>query len=106
MGKDATASLVLITQVTKLGHITNIASVNSTTPDNDTTNNIANNTTDVVPVCDLEITKLVNASKVNITDIVENSNVKNRKNKPDNIIEIPLLKIIRCTNLLIWVSSY
>ena len=71
MDKDATASLVLITQAKELGHITNIASVNSTTPDNDTSNNIANNTTDVVSVCDLEITKLVNASSVNITDFVE-----------------------------------
>lgn len=34
----------------------------------------------------------------NITDIVENSNTKNKKNKPDNTIEIPLLKIINYTN--------
>ncbi|MBR6993452.1 MAG: DUF11 domain-containing protein, partial [Methanobrevibacter sp.] len=71
MDKDATVSLVLITQATELGNITNIASVNSTTPDKNTTNNIANNTTEVIPVCDLEITKLVNASNVNITDFVE-----------------------------------
>ena len=33
----------------------------------------------------------------NTTDIVENSNARNRKNKADNIIEIPLLKIIAYT---------
>uniref|UniRef100_UPI00388DF5C8 hypothetical protein n=1 Tax=Methanobrevibacter sp. TaxID=66852 RepID=UPI00388DF5C8 len=64
-------TLELITQAVKEGNIVNVASVNSTTPDSDESNNIANNTTEVLPVCDLEITKLVNASSVNITDLVE-----------------------------------
>ena len=69
--KGVPASLVLVTQAIGEGNITNIASVNSTTPDKNTTNNVANNTTEVKPVCDLEITKSVNASSVNITDLVE-----------------------------------
>ena len=32
-----------------------------------------------------------------MTDTVENNNIRNRKNKPDNNIEIPLLKIINYT---------
>lgn len=35
-----------------------------------------------------------------MTDIVEKNKAKNRKNKPDNIIEIHLLKIITYTNYL------
>ncbi|WP_405266951.1 Cna B-type domain-containing protein, partial [Methanobrevibacter sp.] len=69
--KDATVSLVLITKAAIAGNITNIASVNSTTPDRNTSNNVANNTTEVIPVCDLEIAKLVSSSDVNITDFVE-----------------------------------
>ncbi|WP_406534825.1 Cna B-type domain-containing protein, partial [Methanobrevibacter sp.] len=69
--KDTPVSLVLITQALEEGNITNIAVANTTTPDKNTTNNIANNTTEVKPVCDLEIIKLVNASSVNITDLVE-----------------------------------
>ena len=60
-------SLELTTQAEKLGIITNIAVVNTTTPDSNESNNKANNTTEVIPVCDLEITKFVNQSSVNIT---------------------------------------
>ena len=63
-------SLELTTQAEKLGIITNIAVVNTTTPDSNESNNKANNTTVVIPVCDLEITKFVNQSSVNITDFV------------------------------------
>ena len=63
-------SLELTTQAEKLGIITNIAVVNTTTPDSNESNNKANNTTEVIPVCDLEITKFVNQSSVNITDFV------------------------------------
>ncbi len=65
-----TVSLELTTQAEKLGIITNIAVVNTTTPDSNESNNKANNTTEVIPVCDLEITKLVNQSSVNVTDLV------------------------------------
>ena len=34
-------------------------------------NNRANNTTDVKPVCDVEVTKLVNASEIYFNDLVE-----------------------------------
>ena len=69
--KDTLVHLVLVTQAVGEGNITNVASVNSTTPDKNTTNNVANNTTEVKPVCDLEIAKYVNASSVNVTDLVE-----------------------------------
>ena len=42
-------SLVLITQATEEGNITNIAVVNTTTNETDKSNNIANNTTEVLP---------------------------------------------------------
>ena len=35
-----------------------------------------------------------------MTDIVEKNNARNRKNKADNIIEIPLLKIIAYTSYI------
>ena len=56
-------SLVLITQATEEGNITNIAVVNTTTNETDKSNNIANNTTEVLPICDLEIIKLVSSKK-------------------------------------------
>ena len=55
----------------KEGIITNVVTVNSTTPDTDMSNNRANNTTDVKPVCDVEVTKLVNASEIYFNDLVE-----------------------------------
>jgi uncharacterized repeat protein (TIGR01451 family) len=71
LGVNASETLELTTQAVKLGTITNVASVNSTTPDSDESNNKAENTTEVLPVCDLEITKLVNASSVDVTGLVE-----------------------------------
>ena len=68
---SSSETLVLITQVLKEGIITNIVTVNSTTPDTDMSNNRANNTTDVKPVCDVEVTKLVNASEIYFNDLVE-----------------------------------
>ena len=63
LGVDTPVSLVLVTQAVKEGNITNIAFVNSTTPDADESNNEANDTTEVNPVCDLEIIKLVSSKK-------------------------------------------
>lgn len=60
---SSSETLVLITQVLKEGNITNIVNVNSSTPDSDLSNNKANNTTNVNPICDLEIIKLVNSKK-------------------------------------------
>ncbi|WP_407374048.1 DUF11 domain-containing protein [Methanobrevibacter sp.] len=64
-------TLELTTQAVKEGNILNVVTVNSTTPDSNKSNNVANNTTEVDPVCDLEITKLVNTSCVNVTDKIE-----------------------------------
>ena len=63
--------LILVTQVLTNGTFMNTVVVNSTTPDSNESNNIANNTTVADPICDLVITKSVNATKVNVTDIVE-----------------------------------
>jgi len=68
---SSSETLVLITQVLKEGIITNIVTVNSTTPDTDKSNNRANNTTDVKPICDVEVTKSVNSSSVDILDIIK-----------------------------------
>ena len=55
---DTPVSLVLITKAAIVGNITNVAIVNSSTPDKNTTNNVANNTTTVNnPVVDLEVRK-------------------------------------------------
>ena len=50
--------------------ITNVAVVNSTTPDTNESNNKANNTTNVDPVADLEIIKLVSASTAKKGDVI------------------------------------
>ena len=55
--------MTLITQAVKEGFLTNVVYVNSTTPDKNTTNNRANNTTHVSPVCDIEVIKLVSVKK-------------------------------------------
>ena len=67
--------------------ITNVAVVNSTTPDNNTDNNKGNNTTDVDPEADLEIIKLVSdktakkGDEITWTIIVTN-------NGPDSALEV------------------
>ena len=68
---DSPVSLVLVTKVLTNGTLTNIVIVNSTTPDSNESNNIANNTTVANPICDLEIVKLVNATDVYVADTVE-----------------------------------
>ena len=64
LGINATVTLTITTRVNITNAtITNVAVVTSTTPDNDTSNNEANNTTDVDPMADLAIYKVVsNAS--------------------------------------------
>ncbi|MBE6490484.1 MAG: DUF11 domain-containing protein [Methanobrevibacter sp.] len=71
LNKDKSVSLILVTRINTNGTFTNIVVVNSTTPDSNESNNKANNTTSANPICDLDITKLVNASKVNVSDVVE-----------------------------------
>ena len=66
-----TVSLVLVTKVVVEGNITNVVIVNTSTYEPNKTNNEANNTTVANPVCDLEIIKLVNASRVYENDLVE-----------------------------------
>ena len=70
LGKDETASLILVTEVLINGTFVNIATVNTTTPEENYTNNIVNNTTNADPVCDLVIVKFVNAKKVYYGDLV------------------------------------
>uniref|UniRef100_UPI00262FF83A Cna B-type domain-containing protein n=1 Tax=uncultured Methanobrevibacter sp. TaxID=253161 RepID=UPI00262FF83A len=60
---DTPVSLVLVTKVLASGNFTNVVTVNSTTPDSNMSNNKANNTTEAIPICDLEIIKLVSSKK-------------------------------------------
>ena len=64
-------TLKFVTKITVEGNNTNLVSVNSTTPDSNETNNHANNTTVANPICDLVITKEVNATSVFVNDSVE-----------------------------------
>ena len=70
MDNNTSVSLVLVTQALKEGSITNIVVVNTTTNETNYTNNKANNTTVVKPICDLEITKVVNEDKVYVGETV------------------------------------
>ena len=76
-------TLVNITNAT----ITNVAVVNSTTPDNNTKNNKANNTTDVDPEVDLEIIKLVSNKTANKGDKITWTIVVTNKG-PDTALEV------------------
>ena len=69
--KDTPVSLVLVTKVLIDGTFVNIATVNTTTPESNYTNNRANNTTRADPICDLVISKSVNATKVIKGDLVK-----------------------------------
>lgn len=97
LNTNDSVSITLLTQVLTEGNITNVVSVNSSTPDSNKTNNIANNTTNVNPLCDLEIIKLVSDKKAYVgesltwTIIVINhgpstaSNVKVLEDLPDSL---------------------
>ena len=76
-------TLVNITNAT----ITNVAVVNSTTPDNNTENNKANNTTDVDPEVDLEIIKLVSNKNPKFGDEITWTIVVTNKG-PDTALEV------------------
>ena len=71
LDKGEAASLILVTKVLINGTFINIATVNTTTPEKNYTNNIVNNTTNADPVCDLVIVKSVNATKVYYGDLVK-----------------------------------
>ena len=71
LGIDASVTLTITTRVNITNAtITNVAVVTSTTPDNDTSNNEANNTTDVAPMADLAIYKVVSNTSPQKGDIV------------------------------------
>ena len=76
-------TLVNITNAT----ITNVAVVNSSTPDNNTENNKGNNTTDVDPVADLEIIKLVSNKTPKKGDEITWTIVVTNKG-PDTALEV------------------
>ncbi|WP_295115891.1 CARDB domain-containing protein [uncultured Methanobrevibacter sp.] len=76
-------TLVNITNAT----ITNVAVVNSTTPDNNTDNNKGNNTTDVDPEADLEIIKLVSNKTAQKGDVITWTIVVTNKG-PDSALEV------------------
>jgi uncharacterized repeat protein (TIGR01451 family) len=107
--------LILVTRVLTNGTFMNIVVVNSTTPDSNESNNIANNTTVADPICDLVITKSVNATKVNVTGVVEwTITVVNRgPNTAENVVVTDTLpkglKVLRLPenckqngNTIIW----
>ena len=78
--------LVLVTQAVKEGSFTNVVVVNTTINETNYTNNKASNKTVVKPICDVEITKIVNFDKVYVgenviwTIKVENNGPSTAKN--------------------------
>ena len=54
-------TLTIVTKAVKEGKLNNTVHVDTTTNETDDTNNDANNTTQVDPICDLVINKTVNA---------------------------------------------
>jgi uncharacterized repeat protein (TIGR01451 family) len=87
MENNTSVFLVLVTQVLTEGAITNIVVVNTTTPETNDTNNEANNTTVVNPICDLEISKIVNLKEVYVGEnVIWTIKVKN--NGPSTAYDI------------------
>jgi uncharacterized repeat protein (TIGR01451 family) len=87
MENNTSVFLVLVTQVLTEGSITNIVVVNTTTPETNVTNNEANNTTVVNPICDLEISKIVNLKEVYVGEnVIWTIKVKN--NGPSTAYDI------------------
>jgi len=71
LAKGANSTIIITTKVNITNAtIINVAVVNSTTPDNNESNNIANNTTVVDPEADLEIIKLVSNATSKNGDII------------------------------------
>ena len=91
--KDTPVSLILVTKVLIDGTFLNIATVNTTTPESDYTNNEANNTTVADPICDLVISKIVNASKVYKGDLVKWT-IKVTNNGPSTALNVKVRDIL------------
>jgi uncharacterized repeat protein (TIGR01451 family) len=70
MDNTTTVNLVLVTQVVKEGSIKNIVVVRTPTNETNYKNNKADNTTVVKPICDVEITKVVDKYRVYVGDTV------------------------------------
>ena len=85
--KDTPVSLVLVTKVLINGTFINIATVNTTTPESDYTNNEANNTTRADPICDLVIIKVVDSKKVYLGEIVSWT-IKITNNGPSEALDV------------------
>ncbi len=71
LGVNTPVSLILITKISVEGNVTNMVEVTTSTPESNKSNNKVNNTTFAKPICDLEVTKLVNASNVYQFNVVE-----------------------------------
>ena len=91
--KDTPVSLILVTKVLIDGTFVNIATVNTTTPESDYTNNEANNTTVADPICDLVISKIVNASKVYKGDLVKWT-IKVTNNGPSTALNVKVRDVL------------
>jgi uncharacterized repeat protein (TIGR01451 family) len=91
--KDTPVSLILVTKVLIDGTFVNIATVNTTTPDSNYTNNIANNTTRADPICDLVISKTVNATKVYVGNTVRWT-IKVTNNGPSSASNVKVRDIL------------
>ncbi len=85
-GKSVSLVITTIVNITN-DTITNVAVVNSTTPDNNTDNNKGNNTTDVDPEADLEIIKLVSNKTAQKGDVITWTIVVTNKG-PDSALEV------------------
>ena len=70
LANGAKATLKIRTVVNRIGTIINTATVNSTTPDYNESNNKGENDTKVEPFADLELIKKVNIKKVKVGDKV------------------------------------
>ena len=91
--KDTPVSLVLVTKVLINGTFVNIATVNTTTPESDYTNNEANNTTRADPICDLVIIKVVDSKKVYLGEIVSWT-IKITNNGPSEALDVKVEDIL------------
>ena len=68
-GQTASLKITTIVDITN-AEITNVAVVNSTTPDNNTDNNRDNDTTNVDPEADLKVIKTVSNPKPTVGDVI------------------------------------
>ena len=68
-GQTASLKITTIVDITN-AEITNVAVVNSTTPDNNTDNNKDNDTTNVDPEADLKVIKTVSNPKPTVGDVI------------------------------------